>query len=321
MIIKDGVIVGAESAGLSLREIVAYTNGELPDGRVAHMARVIRNDRIPLPEVILEKQELRLRSAGGLITPEEATRESRDRLNGTPGFTSRIEFLELRPQGAREKGAASGEGVRALRAAWSRPYRYPVTPRDLQGTLEIECAATVANWLGEKELKGRLEISAWTGDNATPHGGYEFSLRGKFSDAGKRQMADLARARLTIWTRQDFAGRPLFDEAFKGCVIGAAEEEGLHPVVGHASIRGVRIAKGLPVEVQLLDGTRLLREFEDYRGNLVCVRINWHFPDHTAQISTSFKALGRGLIFPTRIEMRDWFSSGWGPEIYRYRLR
>jgi hypothetical protein len=321
MTLTDGRITAATDASLALTEIITFTNTVLPDGRYAHGASETLWDTIPTGVTLIEKQGIRHEEERGLVRPADAVRETFDRLGGARRFSSRIAFTGLRLSQAIESGTPAGEGASVLRAAWTRPWLYPTAPRDLSGTLEIDTEATLTNWLNEKTLKGRLNIVGWTGSNGAPHSGYEFRVSGKFSTEGRQQIGDLARARLSIWTRGDFAGRALFDEAFRGCTIRRTETDGVLVVEGHAQINGVRIENGLPVEIRYRDGTRVRRVFQDYRGHLVPTRTEWIHPDRTAVLTATFRNLGQTLLFPTRIEIKDWFHAGWGPEIYTFSLK
>ncbi len=326
LLLRDGRIQRTEEVNPWLRRVTTIKNIELADGRYAptSMETVTIAQLIARPPLVLEKRSWTYRTRDGIVQPETAKRESFDGLNGTQKYRTELSFEKIALEGPRDAGVPEGEGLAFLRSAWERPYRYPPGAVTLEGSLRIDCENTREDWALSPRIEGRLKLEGWTGRPNASHVPFAMSRlrpKGRFSASAKRQIDDLFRARMSIWTRQDFSGRPLFDVFFRGCKIHAPDAEGWLKVEGHERVAAVRIEKGLPVAVRDRTGAVHRRRFTQVKGFLVPVETRWAFDDREASVMVTYRGMGPGLLVPRRIVLRDWFLPGWGPEVYDFKLR
>jgi hypothetical protein len=205
-----------------------------------------------------------------------------------------------------------------LRAAWIKPYRYARAPLNCRGELTIECPTTSNNWLDELKIQGKVSFEGYTGIAPNAWEDLEYLPRVRISSAGRIQLADLCKARLGIWTQQDFSGRKSFDQEFTNCKLHSNEKGDVITVEGHRHIDSVRIEKELPVEVSYKDGTKHIRHFKRFQGHIVPALTELLYPDRRATCEVEFKELTKGRLFPAKITMKDRFYPDWGPEIYTF---
>ncbi len=326
LLLRDGRIQRTEEVNPWLRRVSRFTNVILEDGRYAPVEMEARNvaQLIARPPVIVEKMKWAYRMRGGRLEPDKVMRESFDPLSGAPTFRAELAFKEIALQGPREAGAPEGEGVAILRGAWEKPYRYPPGAVTLEGRLSIACESTREDWVASSKIEGRIRLDGWTGRphaSMVPFSTSRIRPKGRFSPSGKRQINDLFRARMSIWTRQDFSGRRHFDVFFRGCRIHAPDPEGWLTVEGHDRVAAVRVVDGLPVAVRDRTDEVHRRRFAKVKGFLVPVETTWVFDDREASVAVTYRGIGHGLLVPRRIVIRDWFARGWGPETYELNLR
>ena len=323
--VRDGRIVGAEGASLEMHEEARYTHVSTPDGRL--VLHSVQRDLVNFPKGItpLERRRQDIRQQDILTLPAQVRRESFDMLSGRRTALTTLAFEEISFEGPLEKGTPTGSGAAALFAAWNAPYRYPAGAWDLSGSFLVLAPETAENWVGREKIRGSAFIEGWRGrvssGDRRPYERLRLVPRGKISKSGKRQIADLFRARLSIWTRQDFCARRSFEEEFRGCTIETGDAPGTLEVEGHERIAAVKVIDGLPVLVRNRDGTRQWRRFARVKGLLVPVETRWISADREARTEVTFKLLGPGLLFPQRIRVRDWFHAGWGPETWELKVK
>ncbi|HGY92929.1 MAG TPA: hypothetical protein ENK43_17325 [Planctomycetes bacterium] len=326
LLLRDGRIQRTEEVNPWLRRVTTIKSVDLEDGRYApaEMKTVSIAQLIARPPLVVERRFWTYRARDGIVQPETAKREAFEEFTGNARYRTELRFENIAFEGPRELGAPTGEGLAYLRRAWEKPYRYPPGAVNFEGSLRIDCETTQEDWASSPRIEGRLKLEGWTGRPSAsnvPFATSRLRPKGRFSASAKRQIDDLFRARMSIWTRQDFSGRPLFDVFFRGCKIHAPDAEGWLKVEGHERVAAVRIDKGRPVAVRDRSGEVHRRRFAKVKGFLVPVETRWAFDDREALITVTYREMGRGLLVPRRIVMRDWFLPGWGPETYDFRLR
>jgi hypothetical protein len=217
-----------------------------------------------------------------------------------------------------------GAGVASLRRAWALPYRYPGDAFDLRGSLELRAGPSSSmDWWGHERLKGKIALLAWRGRRSgtnRPQSSIAFTTKAALSADGASAIEDLLAARSSIYTRQDFAARASFDETFAGCTIEAPKRRVL-VVQGHSRITAVKLGTTLVEEIRYRDQTVNRYRFSRSREGFVPKRTEMIFGDRKAVIDTKYSSLRPGLLVPSQIKIKDWFSADWGPETFRYRFR
>ncbi len=320
MTIKDNQIVNEKWTDANIYPNYHRTNTQLKDGRFCAATKKGIYHPGMLPETPIFDSSVVAGTFGSIFGPKDAMLRLYEFGSGKPVAQIALSFSGIKITGEKVVGAISGNGVSLLRAAWQRPYRYPSGSLNLKGTLALQVAKTNENWWGYEQLEGRIKFVGWRGAGKV-FDDFHFKVKEKLSKEAKKAVDDLARARLSIWSRQDFCARPLFERAFRGCAITRGDENGLVRVKGHERIMAVRVTKGLPVEVRYNDGTYHVRRFKKVKSNWVPVETQWHFPDRTAILRTKFKQLNRAWLFPITQKYENWFHPGWGPETYNFTLK
>ena len=317
--IVGGRIVRSFSPGVDSRLEEVYRDVPAPDGRAL---RVFAEQA----QVSFERRWLQQRSTwkhaftDGLPWVQEYL-EERFGFDNEPTGRLQLTIEEVRFEAARDRSAApTGSGVDALRAAWEQGYRYP-EGMDVRARFTVSTPQKPSEWLSRRQTNGRVRFEGWRG-GVPCCASFDVDVdrvRGEEAES----LASIFQARTSIWCRQDPAGRRPFREVFAGAVIEPRPNRpGLFDVE-HREIREVRVRDGRVAAMALQDGRHREIDWAMRHGELVPIEVRERFGDRTSRVGLKWGKLEAQAsepvrLFPTELEIEDWFYEGWGPETYQF---
>jgi hypothetical protein len=223
-----------------------------------------------------------------------------------------IAFEDVRVEGGAAASRPPAAAPEALRAAWEASYRYPDSRIDVAARFVAESPATDGVWRGVRRVEGRLTLRGFSG-RFGPAGAWakaNVEVEGKYPPETRAALAAAVEDRLLIWAHRDFAGRPPFDEAFRGAT--ATERAGTPGTydVANGPCTMIRVADGRVAEwdaPELLGGS-----LEHATVGTASVAVALRRGSSLAR--ARFVDAGGGWLLPATMRFERIFDAGWGPE-------
>lgn len=328
--IADGHIVGGrgslvEPYSETRRTLIAAADGRMLEAGLTQVV-TLRGT-----ESIRGVQQTTYVEVGGVVMPRTFESQAFSLSGNSLEITARLTFDAIEIDRSAEAAAIAngpppppaGPAAAELRALWEGAYRYPATPVTLRGRVVVDAPNSRFDWQMRTRVAARFELAGYSGrrsvSDSTVCERATYEVEGVDKPETRNAIADLLRARYSIFARQDVCGRPSFEEQFAGATI-ARGGAGDTFVLERCAIREIEFQRGLIKRMAQDDGTVLRVRYAEVDGHPVPVETRMKFADRESIITAKFARIDAERVFPVEVEIRDWFTPGVGPETYRYEI-